>query len=236
MEQWPPVGLIPAVIYLFSYIPYFAYRRFNSLKEFIEAVLNSQISMLNYHATPGLGMDHPFYSPWWQWPVIGKPMYYAAYEYLPADNAVFHSIFAFGNPVIWYGALAAFAVCMIRAYAYSKYPVISREGKMRRKPDCYDPRYVFILVGLLAQYLPWVLVPRGTYIYHYFASLPFLMASIALCSDSRYPKVRSVLRIASIVFIIAATVFFVLLFPYASGMNTSPEWLGIGSRFLRIWY
>ena len=27
---------------------------------------------------------------------------------------------------------------------------------------------------LLAQLLPWVLVPRGTYIYHYFASVPFL--------------------------------------------------------------
>ena len=36
----------------------------------------------------------------------------------------------------------------------------------------------FIFIGLLAQYLPWVLVPRGTYIYHYFASLPFLMLSI----------------------------------------------------------
>ena len=229
---------IPIVIYLLSYIPYMAHKagRIQSLSMYIAEVWQTQIHMFNYHSEPGLGMDHPFYSPWWQWPVIGKPMYYAANQYLPDDSPVFHSIFAFGNPVIWFGAIAAYFICIIRLFAPVNYST-KEDGTVRMvRERTYDPRYVFILIGLLAQYLPWVLVPRGTYIYHYFASLPFLMASIGLCFDSGNPKLFKILRTAAVLFAIAAAVFFILLFPYASGMNTSPEWLNVGKNILRIWY
>ena len=36
--------------------------------------------------------------------------------------------------------------------------------------------------------------------------------------------------------IITAAVFFVLLFPYASGMNVADAWLDIGKHLARIWY
>ncbi len=230
--------LVPVMIYLLSYLPYFAYKanRISSLGTYIAEVWNTQIHMFNYHSKPGLGMDHPFYSPWWQWPVIGKPMYYAAYQYLPADGDVFHSIFAFGNPVIWFGAIAALLICIIRALAAGSGLVNPGSKICLTKPSYYDVRYFFIIIGFLAQYLPWVLVPRGTYIYHYFASLPFLMMSIALCFDSESAKYRSVLRAGAVIFTVAAAVFFVLLFPYASGMNTSSGWLDIGRRILHIWY
>ena len=229
---------VPLVIYLLSYLPYLAYdtKRIHSLWDYIAEVWRLQNHMFTYHSQPGLGMDHPFYSPWWQWPVIGKPMYYAAYQYLPADSPVFHSIFAFGNPVIWYGALAALAVCVVRACVKGWCCAGRCPGNTVRRTDRYDSRYVFILVGLLAQYLPWVLVPRGTYIYHYFASLPFLMTAIGLCFDSKKEKYRRILRVAAAIFILAAIVFFIILFPYASGMNVSPEWLNIGNHILRIWY
>ena len=68
--------------------------------------------MLNYHSTKDLGMDHPFYSPWWEWPVNGKPMYYASESY-ELDIGLFHSIFCFGNPVIWYGGLVCLLICML---------------------------------------------------------------------------------------------------------------------------
>ena len=35
------------------------------------------------------------------------------------------------------------------------------------------------LVSFLSQYLPWVLVPRSTFIYHYFASVPFIILATA---------------------------------------------------------
>ena len=228
---------IPAAIYLMSYIPYMAYnaKRIHSLSDYISEVWRAQVGMFNYHSTPNLGMDHPFYSPWWQWPVIGKPMYYAAQQYLTADSHVHHSIFCFGNPVIWFGGLAALFTCLFKVSFSRRYSLAESPYFWHLRSADSDPRYMFLLTGLMAQYLPWVLVPRGTYIYHYFASLPFLMLFICLVFDLPWSSVRLKKAVLS-VFLIAAAVFFILLFPYASGMNVSSGWLNIGRSLLRIWY
>ena len=230
--------VIPAAVYLASYIPYLAYNsdHIHTLNEYISEVWRCQIGMFNYHSTPNLGMDHPFYSPWWQWPVIGKPMYYASQQYLPAEYPVHHSIFAFGNPVIWFFGLSAIAVCFIRELSRRRYYSTDNDYRWHLKSITYDSRYLFMLIGLLAQYLPWVLVPRGTYIYHYFASLPFLMLAICLCFCVDGRKKEKTGEILAAVFIVIASVFFIMLFPYASGMNVSADWLDLGKHFLRIWY
>ena len=230
--------IIPLIIYLLSYIPYMAYnaKRIHSLADYITEVWKAQVGMFDYHSTPNLGMDHPFYSPWWEWPVIGKPMYYAAQQYLADDYPVHHSIFCFGNPVIWFGGLAALACCMLRFIKERKYRLAGSDRLWHMESLSFDPRYVFILVGILAQYLPWVLVPRGTYIYHYFASLPFLMLSVSLAFDGWQQPAERVFKVAAGAFTVTAAVFFILLFPYASGMNVPDAWLDIGRKILRIWY
>ena len=229
--------VIPLLIYVISYIPYMAYdQRIKSVGDYLVRVWNSQVGMFNYHSTPGLGMDHPFYSPWWEWPIIGKPMYYASESYIPDPYPVHFSIFAFGNPVIWYGGLAALAYCCLRC-------LLSRRYRLEGSPDIWhrmktdaDPGWQFLFVGLLAQYLPWVLVPRGTYIYHYFASLPFLMLAVCLCANDLEKRFRHAGKWVSRVFILLSAVLFVLLFPYASGIAVPAWWLDIGRSLLRIWY
>ena len=230
--------LIPALIYLLSYIPYFAYMsgRINSLKDYIAEVIKAQIGMFNYHSKPGLGMDHYFYSPWWEWPIIGKPMYYASQEYIPEGFTLRNSIFCFGNPVIWYGGLAALAYCVFRFVQSRRYRLEGTDYLWHIRAVNPDIRYSFILIGFLSQYLPWVLVPRGTYIYHYFASIPFLMTAIAVCFDRKGTKYKTYLRVCAAIYAIAAAVFFIILFPYACGLNVCTGWLDIGRTFLRIWY
>ena len=230
--------IVPAVLYLLSYIPYLAYRakQIHSLWDYIAQVWQAQINMFNYHSTPNLGMDHPFYSPWWEWPVIGKPMYYASELYIPSEHPVHHSIFCFGNPVIWFSGLAALVFCIMRSIRGKRIRIFEGSCILRIESGTYDPRFGFIMIGLLAQYLPWVLVPRGTYIYHYFASLPFLMAAISLCFDGWKKEIRPVLTIIAVLFTAAAAAFFVLLFPYASGISVSSGWLDIGRDILKIWY
>ena len=230
--------IVPLAIYLLSYIPYLAYcsGRIRSLWDYIAEVWRCQVGMFDYHSTPNLGMDHPFYSPWWQWPVIGKPMYYASEQYIADGSTLHHSIFCFGNPVIWFGGLAALLAVFVRILLENRKRITDLTHAREPEPVSCDPRYAFVLIGLLAQYLPWVLVPRGTYIYHYFASLPFLMSAIALCFTAKAEKAQRILGIAAAAFTIAAVVFFIILFPYASGMSVSSSWLDIGREILRIWY
>ncbi len=231
--------LIPLCIYLLTYIPYMAYNhRIRTLWDYIQAVYQAQVGMLNYHSRPRLGMDHPFYSPWWEWPVIGKPMYFASKQYLPAGSPLSFSIFCFGNPVIWFGALGALAICLLRLifHLHAKHfssasgkriCLLSRESVMR---------YIFLWVGLLSQYLPWVLVPRGTYIYHYFASVPFIIIGIVLFVLD-LPKVTEKNRMILSGLIAAVSFFSFLVFlPYACGLAAPTWWLDLGKSVLKIWY
>ena len=240
--------VIPIVIYLLSYVPYLSYnsRRIKSFGDYFSAVWRSQESMFSYHSTKNLGMDHPFYSPWWEWPVIGKPMYYAAEQYLPAGTQMHYTIFSFGNPVVWFGGLAALVFCAWRAAVARRYTIPGESGIWHLWPVTHDPRYMFVFTGILAQYLPWVLVPRGTYIYHYFASLPFLMLAISLCFDGWEGKSMKTAKAAGGLFVLIAAAAFAVLFPYASGICVPASWLDLikihagtnaaDAGILRIWY
>ncbi len=240
--------IIPIAVYLLSYIPYMAYNTgIRNFGDYLKAVWNSQIGMLNYHSTPGLGMDHPFYSPWYEWPVIGKPMYYASELYLPADTKTHFSIFSFGNPVVWWGGLATLAVCVYRwiaAHHYRLQPDPAAESgrgpifplSWHINTDSWKNGFSFVLLGLLAQYLPWVLVPRGTYIYHYFASIPFLILGAGLCMGEGTRRTQLFRMILSLVIIASALVAFIIFFPYMTGIGVSKEWLDIGKNILRVYY
>ena len=226
--------VIPLGIYLISYIPYMAYnKRINSFGDYLQAVWNAQVGMLNYHSKPGLGMDHPFYSPWWEWPIIGKPMYYASRQYIPAGSDIQYSIFCFGNPVIWYGALATLAGC---AGIWIRERIRPSGSTDRLVSAPYGNAYLFLLTGLLAQYLPWVLVPRGTYIYHYFASVPFIILSIVIFIHDLPGISRKAQRLAAAGIILAAAAGFIIFLPYACGLASPVSWMNIGKDILKIWY
>ena len=225
---------IPVAIYLLSYIPYFAYARKDGVMDFIRLVLNAQEGMFNYHSTPGLGMDHPFYSPWYEWPLIKRPMYYAMAQFLPEGISL--SIFCFGNPAVWLTGLAGIAAVLAVGLRRHCYALEGSDRMMHVASDNWSIAPAFVLIGLLAQFLPWVIVPRGTYIYHYFASVPFLILGTMLLLhwvSSRFPRSG---RAVLIVYLLVCLGFFTAYYPYASGMPVPDGWLDFMSRFLRVYH
>ena len=202
--------------------------------DFIRLVLNAQEGMFNYHSTPGLGMDHPFYSPWYEWPLIRRPMYYAMAQFLPEGISL--SIFCFGNPAVWLAGLAGIAATLavwLRRHCY----VAAGSGHVvHGQADCWSVAPAFVIIGLLAQFLPWVIVPRGTYIYHYFASVPFLILGTMLLLhwiSRRFPRAG---RAVVILYLLVCLVLFAAYYPYASGMPVPDGWLDFMSRFLRVYH
>ncbi len=228
---------VPLIVYLVSYIPYMAYnQRIRSFDDYLTAVWNTQIGMLNYHSTKGLGMNHPFYSPWWEWPIIGKPMYYASEQYVNLSLGTHYSIFCFGNPVIWFGGLATLLICLFRAIYNMRYETDLNCHRWQLKGYYSSLNWEFLFIGLLAQYLPWVLVPRGTYIYHYFASVPFLILSVVLCVDGLPGKYDKAIQWVCAAFMLMALIAFIVFFPYASGIYAPTAWMEMGKKLLKIWY
>lgn len=214
---------VPVIIYLLSYADRFADREVKDVIEFLKMIFKETQSMLSYHGTPGLGMDHTFYSPWYEWPLMITPMYYASAAFKP--EGMTYAIFCFGNPWVWCAGLLGIAYTL---YCYGKghrYQIEGGEGTFHLFRNNWDVVPAFILIGLLAQFLPWVLVPRGTYIYHYFASIPFLILGITLMFHyltKRWPLVG---RIICIAYLVLCLIWFILLFPYASGLPTPNGWM-----------
>lgn len=218
--------LIPALIYYVSYVPYLS----PTGPVTLERVWDAQKSMLSYHSQPGLGMDHPYQSPWWEWPLIMKPMWFAQDRFEPAGYA--STIFCMGNPLVFYVGLVAMVAALIAFVR--KYFVFGARLSLRSGDG--DMTLPIIVVGFLAQYLPWVLVPRSTYIYHYFASVPFIiLATVWLFSllPGARPRLRYGLMWGTVA---VAAALFVMFYPYASGMLTSTSWLTIMKWFPRIYF
>lgn len=226
---------VPLTIYLLAYIPYFAYAQFDSLKDYLTAVWDAQMGMFNYHSKPGLGMDHPFYSPWYEWIFNQRPMYYASPTYVNTPGWSY-AMWCFGNPAVWSAGLVGFAYAVFMWAKRHRYTLREGGETLHLTASDWDVTMPFLLLGALSQFLPWVLVPRGTYIYHYFATTPFLMLSVAVLFRDitrRFPKTGKWLLG---IFLVACLGMFVAYFPYASGVLTPTWWLDFMKQFLRIYY
>ena len=213
--------IIPLLIYFSSYYWHLRGEGLTGYfgmfsRRWIERVIEIQKNMFGYHA--GLGGDtHYFRSPWYQWPVIWWPMwYYSGTGFMP--EGMISSISCMGNPAVWWFGLVAIIYAFVRV--------------------CLDRRasrnYLMVVIGFASQFLPWVLVPRSTFIYHYFASVPFIIiASVLMLGQLRKRSPRA-FDAASCVLLAAAAALFAMFYPLESGLPCAREY----ARHLRWfkWY
>ena len=152
--------LIPVVIYLASWIPFFTRGQFHTLGDLIEYQRQAYI----YHAT--LTATHPYGSPWFSWPFLYRPVaYYYEYMNLGVDASSRHPLVAgivdLGNPVIWWAAIPAVLSLPYFVIRHRSFPA------------------AVILVGFITQYLPWSRITRVIFLYHMFGGLIFMILALA---------------------------------------------------------
>ena len=162
--------LVPCAVYYCSYWAYGPsqgadgpFRWFNP--KYLKVVLDNQTYMWNYHSD--LVSTHPYSSKWYQWLFDVRPILY----YMDNPGAGTTIRFAsFNSPIVSWAGLAA----MIGM------------GWLAVKEK--DERAIFILIGYLANLLPWVLVSRLVFAYHYFPSVVFLVLAISYIFADLYQK------------------------------------------------
>lgn len=151
--------IVPLIIYYLSYIPHMniAENPYDFQK-----ILDNQVGMFNYHSKLVVDEPHAFASTWYEWPYIKRPVFLFMGQGYP--DGWMSSMSTMGNPAVWWGGLlAVLALIIIR---------------INRGP--FGKRALFISVAALSQYAPWIIIPRETYIYHYFATVPFLILLVGL--------------------------------------------------------
>lgn len=202
--------LLPAAVYFLSYIPFL---NVPGPGHEWEDVIRYQVHMFEYHRS--LVASHPFSSPWYDWPLMIKPVwYYAAAEPPPGSASI---IVALGNPAVWWTGIAGAAAALWI-------------GAKNR-----DRRILFLAVALGSVYLPWMFVARLTFLYHFFAAVPFVILSILyVFFRLEEATTKRWVRWSLLGYLAAAAVLFLLFYPVLSGLTVNRAYVE-GLKWMPSW-
>lgn len=201
--------VLPLVIYILSYLPFRDY----SQDGLLTRMWNNQFTMFNYHSK--LEATHPYSSLWYQWPTMIRPVFYFSKT---VGDGLYQGISAFGNPLVWYTA--------IPAALYTAYMALFKENKTAR----------FLCISFLAQFLPWTLISRCTFLYHYFPSVPFLVLMIGFTMTQLHKKIRpQIFYPLCVAYCAAVIIMFVMFYPVITGTPVSGEYVSTYLKWMDSW-
>ena len=196
-------GVVPFIIYIASYLPFL--RHYN-LTEGIQELLKLQKEMFSYHSQ--LDSNHDFHSKWYLWPLGYKMIWYYRGS---AVEGNWSNIFLMGNPIIWWPAFVGVCYSCIRAW--------------RKR----ESTYIILSVAILTAYLPYAVISRGMFLYHYFPVLPLTLLNLALIFQEL--REQSEKQVWVRVYMAVVGLSFLLLYPLYSGVLISDGW-----SKLAVWF
>ena len=198
--------LIPIALYAATNYCYYIKAGDKTLPDMLGTLWKEQVSMYRYHAD--LDATHMCQSMWYQWPLMQKSVwFYSGYPtyFDDAGNEIrlLSNISSTGNPAVWY---------------VSAFGAVFAAVEWFRNPACRKDRaFLVVFVGILAGLLPWALVTRCVFLYHYFSTIPFVMLlTLLLLSyvEKKYPRTSWI----KWTWLIASVILFLLMLPAVSGI------------------
>ncbi len=96
-----------------------------------------------------------------------------------------------------------------------------------------EKKLAVIFVAMAFQYLPWVIITRLEFIYHFFSTVPFMMLAIVYvikCAIEKYENAKYVVY----VYLGIVALLFVLFYPVISGMTVDSGYLR-SLQWLKSW-
>jgi dolichyl-phosphate-mannose-protein mannosyltransferase len=191
--------LIPACIYALAYVPFLLSG--HGVRELIE--LQRQIFL--YHSR--LQATHGYASSWWEWPLVLRPVWY----HVTRGEEWMANIYALANPLLHWALLPAVLW-------------LTWVWESRR-----DPGLATLLIGFFGQWLPWALVPRISFAYHFLPAVP--LGCVALAMLLAHVTERGSLGAwVTRVYVLLIALAFVFFYPILAAVPLSREALA-----LRMW-
>ncbi len=198
--------LLPAVVYLLSYLPFLPVYTDRNL---IQQAIGNSKSMYEYHSN--VFDSHPYSSVWYQWIINYKPLIDSRSFFPDGDVSV---VATFGNPVVYALGLVALV--------YELYLSIrKRNMESITLLICY-----FILLG------PWILITRTVFIYQYFTCSQILILMICHALNQCPLKKK---RVWQILIAVLSLYEFILFYPVLSGVKVNAAFVRDVLTRLRTW-
>ncbi len=199
--------VMAGIIYLLSYIPFSD----GTDAGLFDRMIRNQVDMYNYHST--LVAEHPFESAWYEWPLMIRPVYYFTEDTI---TGLKQGISAFGNPLVWWPAIPIVLYTIYRMIRYR------------------DSKSGFLAIGFAAQYVPWTLVSRCTFMYHFFPSVPFVTLMIVYFMV-RLDEKNKAWRKWIYVYTGISFVLFLLFYPVLAGEPADGQFIRDGLAWFESW-
>lgn len=182
----------------------------------VNDILHNQEYMFNYHSKLSPDHVHPFSSKWYTWPVDYRPVFF--FQGHGYTDGTMSSMSTMGNPAVWWGGVAAvIALIVIRI----------RKGR-------FGKRTFFISVAALSQYLPYILISREMFIYHYFATVPFLILLMTVLAKYMIERTKHG-KAFVFSFLAICLVLFIMFYPVTTGTVVSKAYSDFFLRWLPSW-
>jgi dolichyl-phosphate-mannose-protein mannosyltransferase len=203
--------IIPGIIYSLSFLPILTVP---GEPHTVSRLIEYQKNMYDYHSK--LKATHAFGSPWYEWPFMVKPIwYYTGQSQVPEGEV--SSIVSMGNPAVWWiGILAVIAAIFI----------------VRKRKD---KGMFVVLVAFFSQYVPWMLVTRLTFIYHFFAMVPFMVLCITYVLKDKI-ETNPVWKKWTYAYMGVVLGLFAMFYPILSGAVVSKWYVSHFLSWFRSWY
>ena len=195
--------LIPIIIYLIIFAIHFSLlTKPGSGDAFMTKSFNSgessfaskfiELNKVMYTSNKNMTATHSYSSKWYTWPVMKRGIYY--WQDSDSKNSM---IYLFGNPFIyWFALLGVFASIIIFIFKRNK-----------------DNTILFLVFGYLINLLPFSLIERPMFLYHYFPALIFAI----LCLGYSLNSIKN--KKVQLIFIIILTAIFIWAFLYFSPLT-----------------
>jgi dolichyl-phosphate-mannose--protein O-mannosyl transferase len=188
-------ALLPAAVYLLSYVPWMAQAHPQGPAEWwerVRATVAWQREIWSYHAN--LSATHTYFSRWWTWPWLYRPTWY----FWQSDGGYVRGIVALGNPAIWWASVPVSLWALASGIRWR------------------DPRRVFCGAGFFLLYLPWGLSPRTLNFSHYlFEAIPYACLSLGVLLDRKWDEGQALLARG---YLVAVAALFLLFLPLLTAM------------------
>lgn len=200
---------IPLAVYVLSYLPIIL-----SDSADLSYIWENQKSMLSYHSS--LTETHPYGSAWWTWPLNIRPLYAYSPNWDFVSTRYAQGISSFGNPLVWW--------LTIPAIGYMIYLAVTKKS---------TAEIFTVLAGFGAMYLPWALISRQAYIYHFFPCVAFVAIAISYGAKTlvkAYPTLRYILR----GYLVAVLLCYIAFYPVLTGIRI-PVWYAEVLTWLPTW-
>lgn len=188
--------VLPLTIYLLMYIPYVLINHADNMFSFI---YTTQLGILDFNLHGLTYATHPYASNWWSWPLDKVPL---SVYYWQNDTGLSSSIALLGNPAVYW---LMWITTIMLGYLW-----LMRQA---------DYRAGFLFLAICAQYLPYALVARISFIYYFYSVTPFLILGISYFIYLAYQSNKVLHRYLVYVYLLINVVLFVLFFSSLSGLE-----------------